>query len=98
MAPLGITGSKSRVLNIVVGQELHVTLQTVGPGSYESPPSVSSAAMRFLSVGLVSPTVPAGPTQQFRFKGEAPGEAIIVFRHSGISPTVTDTVRVHGRR
>ncbi len=92
--PLAVEGSESQVLSIVVGQELHVTLQTIGPGRYESPPSVSSPALRFVSVALVSPHVPAGPTQQFRFMGEAPGQAIVVFRHSENNPTVTDTVYV----
>lgn len=92
--PLVVEGSESQVLSIVVGQELHVTLQTIGPGEYESPPSVSSSSLRFVSVALVSPHVPAGPTQQFRFMGEAPGQAIVVFRHSGNNPTVTDTVYV----
>jgi len=92
--PLAIKGSESQLLSIVVGQELHVTLQTIGPGEYESPPFVSSPSLRFLSVALVSPHVPAGPTQQFRFMGEAPGQAIVVFQHSGDNPTVTDTVYV----
>ena len=92
--PVAIEGSESQVLSIVVGQELHVTLQTIGPGEYESPPSVSSPSLRFVSVALVSSRVPAGPSQQFRFVGEARGQAIVVFRHSGNNPTVTDTVYV----
>ena len=93
--PLAIEGKESRTLSIAVGQELHVTLQNIGPGEYESPPAVSSPALRFVSVELVLPYVPAGPTQQFHFIGEAPGRAIVVFRHSGNNPTVTDTVYVH---
>ncbi len=94
VAPVAIEGSESQVVSIVVGQELHITLQTIGPGEYESPPSVSSPSLRFVSVALVSPYVPGGPTQQFRFMGEAPGQAIVVFRHSRSNLTVTDTVYV----
>jgi len=93
--PLAVRGSGSQTLSLAVGQELDVTLQSVGPGEYESPPMVSSASLRFLSVGLVSPYVPAGPTQQFTFKGEALGQAIVVFQHSGNNPTVSDTVNVY---
>ena len=93
--PVAVRGSQGQTLSLPVGQELDVTLQTVGPGEYESPPLVSSSALRFLNVGLISPYVPAGPTQQFRFKGEAPGQAIVVFQHSGNNPAVSDTVNVY---
>jgi hypothetical protein len=93
--PLAVHGAPDRTLDVAVGQELDVTLQTVGPGEYESPPSISSHALQYLSVVLVSPYVPAGPTQQFRFKAEAPGQAIVVFQHSGNNPTISDTVNVY---
>jgi hypothetical protein len=79
---------------VSVGEELSITLQTIGPGEYQSPPAVSSSAVRFLDVAYVSPSVPAGPTQRFRFKAEAPGHAIVTFRHSGSTPMVSDTVEV----
>lgn len=69
-------------------------LQTVGPGEYESPPSVSSPALRFLDESLVSPSVPAGPTQLFRFRAEARGTAVVTFYDTGDDPTVEDTVLV----
>ena len=93
--PLAVRASRSQTLRLAVGQELDVTLQTVGPGEYETPPLVSSSALRFLNVALISPYVPAGPTQQFRFKGEALGQAIVVFQHSGSNPAVSDTVNVY---
>lgn len=52
------------------------------------------SAIRFLDVAFVSPFVPAGPTQRLRFKAEAPGHAIVTFRHSGSTPMVSDTVEV----
>src|SRR4051812_8851233 len=71
-----------RMLSLSVGQELDLTLQTVGPGEYISPPAISSAAVHFLDVSLVSPAVPAGPTQRFRFRAEAPGQAVLTFQHT----------------
>ena len=95
LEPLAVNGSPSRTLSLVVGQELDLTLQTIGPGEYESPPTLSSPSIRFLDVAFVTPTVPAGPTQRFRFKAEAPGQTIILFLHSGSNPAVSDTVEVH---
>ena len=93
--PLAVRGSQGQMLNLAVGQELDVTLQTVGPGQYLSPPFVSSASLRFVDVAFVGPYVPAGPTQRFRFEGAAPVQVIVVFQHSGNDPTITDTVDVH---
>jgi hypothetical protein len=77
-----------------VGQEVDITLGTVGPGEYASIPSISSPAVRFLDVSDVGPYVPAGVRQRFRFTARASGVAIITFRHSGTNPVVTDTVAV----
>lgn len=76
------------------GTEFTVTLQTIGPGAYSRPPSVSSGVVRFLDASQVSFTVPAGPTQQFRFVALIPGKAIGVFQNTGRTPTVEDTVNV----
>jgi hypothetical protein len=81
-------------LSLNLGQTLSLKLQTIGPGEYASPPEISSAAIRFLEMSYVSPAVPAGPTQEFRFRSVAPGLAIIAFRHTGQNPMVKDTVEV----
>jgi hypothetical protein len=39
--------------------------------------------------------VPAGPTQRFRFEAVSQGVAVIVFHHTGQSPTIEDTIIVH---
>jgi hypothetical protein len=92
--PLSQNGEPGRTLSVRAGQKLDLELQTIGPGEYASPPAVSSPAIQFLGVALVSPAVPAGPTQRFSFQAMAPGTAIIVFHHSGQNPTVEDTVSV----
>ena len=91
---VSIDGATSRSLTVPAGTQFTVTLQTIGPGEYASPPAISSGAVRFLDVSLVSPYVPAGPTQRFRFAATAPGTAIIAFQHTGNDRAVEDTVRV----
>jgi hypothetical protein len=93
-SPSEVDGSLGETLSVTAGQELSLTLQSIGPGEYVSPPSVSSAALRFLDVRLAGPAVPAGVTQRFRFAALAPGRAIIVFHHTGQSRTVEDTIDV----
>jgi hypothetical protein len=88
-------GAPPRTLSLGLGRELGLTLQSVGPGEYMSPPLVSSSAVEFLDVSLVTPAVPAGVTQRFRFRAAAPGQAVITFHHTGQGPTIEDTVNVH---
>ena len=83
-----------QTLRVAVGEELDLMFQTVGPGEYESPPTVSSSSLQFLDATLVSPNLPSGLTQLFRFKGAVPGQAIVVIHHSGKNPAITDTVNV----
>ena len=92
--PLAANGAPSHTLTITAGRGLEVILQTIGPGEYASPPLVSSSGVRFLDVGLVTPAVPAGPTQRFRFEAVGPGVAVIVFQHTGQGPTIEDTIIV----
>jgi hypothetical protein len=92
--PLEAYGSPSSTFSIKAGRELDLTLGTVGPGEYESPPAVSSAVVRFLDVQVVAPPVPAGVRQQFRFETVRPGVAVIVFHHTARGPTIEDTVDV----
>ncbi len=91
--PFALTNDSSRTISLDVGQELDLTLGTVGPGVYQTP-TISSDAVAFLGDSLVGPNSPAGPRQLFRFQGVAAGSAIIVLTHSGAQPTITDTVVV----
>ena len=92
--PLAVQGTDSQTFEITVGQELDLTLGTVGPGQYEVPPSLSSTALRFLDAAFVGPYTPGGPQQLFRFKGLARGTALVVIQHSSSGPTIQDTVLV----
>ena len=98
---VSIKSNSSQTLTVPAGTAFSVTLQSIGPGEYASPPTVSSGAVQFLDVSVVGPYVPAGPTQQFRFNATTRGNAIIVFQHTGgdippgmIELIVEDTVRV----
>jgi hypothetical protein len=88
------SGAGEHDFSIAAGQELEIRLQSIGPGEYRSPPSVSSSAIRFRDVRLAAPHVPAGVTQLFRFRAVGRGRAIVVFRHGERSPTVIATVDV----
>ena len=90
---VSITGSNNQSFAVPAGAQFSVTLQTIGPGEYGSP-TVSSQAVHFLDVSQVTPNVPAGPTQRFRFDATTRGTAVIVFQHTGNNRTVEDTVDV----
>ena len=93
--PTGLSGIPGRTFVAVVGQVVDIRLQTIGPGEYGTPPTISTAAIQFRGVSLVTPAVPAGNTQLFRFLAVAPGRAIITFQHSVQPVPVIDTVDVH---
>jgi hypothetical protein len=92
--PLEVRGSQSQTFRIAVGQELDLTVGTVGPGEYKAPPTISSNALRFLDVQFVGPYTPGGPNQLFRFRGQSRGTVLVEIEHSGNNPTIVDTVIV----
>jgi len=91
---VAVSGRTSRTFSVPVRTEFSVTLQTIGPGEYASPPAISSTAVQYLGVAEVGPFVPAGPTQRFRFQAKARGQAILVFHHTDRNAAVEDTVDV----
>ncbi len=93
-AGLSFVGSTSRTVTVPVGSEFSVTLQTIGSGEYSSPPAVSSSSVQFRDVAQTDLTVPAGPTQRFRFVAMNAGDAIVKFTHTDSNRTVEDTVQV----
>jgi hypothetical protein len=88
---------RSRGISVAVGQELRIALWNAGPAEYESPPQISSPVLTFLSVDVIPPFTPAGPTQQFSFKAVSAGQAIVHFRRlldGSVISFVEDTVRI----
>ena len=92
--PLAVNGTASHSFRVSRGQELDVTLSTVGPGQYDSLPVISFPALRFIDMAFVGPYTPGGPNQRYRFHAESPGRVTIVFRRSDSRPAVVDTVEV----
>jgi hypothetical protein len=76
-----------------VGQEIIVTLQTIGPGQYETP-RVSSSSVRFEGSYFPKEQIPAGPRQVYRFVCAAVGEAKIEIPQSQGKTAYQITVQV----
>ncbi len=91
---VSVEGNPSRTLSLTVGQDLALTLHTLGPGQYASPPTISGTSVRFLADSVVPPFTPGGPTQRFWFRGESPGQAVVSFHHTVRQTVVEDTVEV----
>jgi hypothetical protein len=95
---LTIRNTADQRIRIDVGQELDLTLLTVGAGQYMAPPSISSRALRFLDAQTVPRRLTSGSEQLFRFQGTSPGIVVVTIQHSGASPTISDTVVVERYR
>ena len=75
------SGDNGRLLSVGVGDEVDVTLQTIGPGRYDERPSVSSLSVVFSQVSMGPPN-PGGPRQLFQFAAVAAGQAAISIAHT----------------
>ena len=67
-------------VDAAVGQPIQITLQTIGPGEYDSP-QISSPAIRFESARLAKEQIPGGPKQIYHFLAVSEGEAQVKIRH-----------------
>lgn len=74
-----------RSIAVVVGDEIDVTLQTIGPGEYGTP-VLSSRSIRFLGVSYPGPQNPGGPRQLFRFEAVVVGRAEITMTQVNRDP------------
>jgi hypothetical protein len=97
-------------VDAAVGQPIQITLQTIGPGEYDSP-QISSPAIRFESATFAKEQIPGGPKQIYHFRAVSEGEAQIKIRHvihvqssvplghiTDANPIFAVTVRVHEQR
>lgn len=97
--PFEVNGIPARSFSLSVGGQLDIQLQVIGPGEYDSPPTLIGATLQFLGASVADGiAVPAGVKQAFHFKGIAAGQTIIVFHSpetSGIvRADIIDTVNV----
>jgi hypothetical protein len=89
--------NRSQIVVANAGERIDVTLGNVGPEEWDTPPSISSDVLTFLTVDNPPPYTPGGATQRFRFKAETRGVAIVTFRKtydSGLVGFVVDTIMV----
>jgi hypothetical protein len=91
--PVVLNYAPSQTINLAVGQELEITVGTLGPGSYDAPTISSSAVIRVPDYTVDTIVTPGGPTQHFRFMAQAAGQAIITLGQSGRTTFRSDSVR-----
>jgi hypothetical protein len=83
----------NKTVAAAVGQEIDVTLQTIGPGQFAAP-ELSSAALAFIGMSFPAVQDPGGPTQVYRFNAVSSGTAVITIRHTVADMVFTVTVTV----
>jgi hypothetical protein len=77
--------SNGHTISVAPGDKIDITLQTIGPGQYETP-IVSSGSVRFLGEASAGLQGPAGPRQLFRFEAVTVGRAEITIPHTILDP------------
>ena len=101
---VSLTGSdNNRSLSVPVGEEIDITLQTIGPNGYGTQVDVSSSALTVLEVTIAAgPVNPGGPIRLYRLRAIAPGTATVTIPYvvadmsAGASPPFTLTITVTG--
>jgi hypothetical protein len=89
---LNVTNSGQHVV-ATVGQQVDITLQTIGPAQFGTP-QISSPAIRFENVAVKKPWLPAGPTVVYIFELVAKGEAQIQIPSTNPSANFAVTIEV----
>jgi hypothetical protein len=85
-SPIELGGDdRGQVVTAKVGQEIRVTLGTIGPGNYGDP-QITSSVVRFLDMSYPKEQNPGGPTQVYRFEAMSVGRADIRIPHEGGFP------------
>ena len=88
-----LTGEDNgRDMMVSFHQEVHVTLQTIGPGQFGKP-VVSSAAVEFEGMSFAAVQNPGGPTQLYEFRTVDNGAAVVTIPHDSGSAPFTVTLR-----
>lgn len=68
-------------VNAVVNREIEIKLQTIGAGEYSSP-RISSESVRFLNEVVPAAQNPGGISQNFLFRAEGVGTAVVTIPHT----------------
>ena len=86
--------SPSRTILVAVGDDLRLTVRTVGPGDFDTAPAVTGDAVLFTQSKLSDVQVPAGPTRDYYFQVPHRGTAIVRFENTASSVVIVDTLVV----
>ena len=68
-------------VSLALNQELHLLLETIGPGIYGEP-AISSTGIRFEGMTFPSTQKPGGSTQLFKFRAVADTGAVLTIPHN----------------
>jgi hypothetical protein len=82
--------SSGQTISVAPGDRIDISLQTIGPGQYETP-TVSSGSIRFLGESSAGMPNPGGPRQLFRFEAVTVGRAEITIPHTVSDPPLPPT-------
>jgi hypothetical protein len=82
--------SNGHTISVAPGDAIDITLQTIGPGQYESP-TVSAGSIHFLGEFSAGMPNPGGPRQLFRFEAVTVGRADITIPHTVLDPPLPQT-------
>jgi hypothetical protein len=82
-----------KTVSAALGQEIDVTLQTIGPGQFAAP-ELSSSAVEFIEMSFPPNQNPGGPTQLYRFNAVSSGTVVITIKHTVADSVFTVTVTV----
>jgi hypothetical protein len=81
--------SNGHAISVTPGDRIDVTLQTIGPGRYETP--TVSGSIRFLGESDAGLQNPGGPRQLFRFEAVTVGRGEITIPHTILEPPFPQT-------
>jgi hypothetical protein len=81
--------SNGRTISAAPGDTIEVTLQTIGPGQYETP--TVFGPIRFLGESAAGAPNPGGPRQLFRFQAVTTGRGEITILHTVLPPGLPQT-------
>jgi hypothetical protein len=82
--------SNGHTISVAPGDRIDITLQTIGPGQYETP-IVTSGSIRFVGEFPAGAPNPGGPRQLFRFEAVTVGRADITIPHTILEPPLPQT-------
>jgi hypothetical protein len=85
--------NNSQTVLMGIGDTIDLILQTIGPGSYETP-VITGNTIKFIYDSTLSPANPGGPTQKYGFVGINTGNSSVSISHSNSNSIFAITCKV----